>query len=359
MKRITPIVVLRLAAIGAVLLTLTAGFAFAAGWLSPDRLRPQDIVEFPADPRRPAPGLPACPRQGALHRGDLPGQRQRNGTFQGRGFHTRQRPRDRPALDRRRPALCPRRASRLPRHRAQPDPGERRAVADGDGRHADLRRRHAAGLPRLPARHRARSPDRPARPCANGGFPCPSSRDARLHGMDARRAIAVELRQRHLLQHQRLPLHRCGRRDPACPLVAGARDALRGARQEHAREPAAGLPVRRRRPAPAPRAAALAHDRHCRRAGRPGRRRHQALAGRPPAGRCRHAHDRSRHDRGGRCLPQYHIRSIDPAGRHGVLGRSAAGGALGRLFRLPDATGRRAGSAECRFEDPAIRGPRK
>ena len=267
MKRITPTVVLRLAAIGAVLLTLTAGFAFAAGWLSPDRLSPQDIVDSLQIHDGLHPGFRRAHAKGLCIAGTF--QANGNGTvlLQGRGFHPRQRPRDRPALDRRRPALCPRRAPRLPRHRAQPDPAERRAVADGDGRHADLRCRHAAGLPRLPARHRPRSPDRQARPCADGGFPCPSSRDTRLHGMDARRAIAVELRQRHLLQHQRLPLHQCGRRDPACPLVAGARDAVRGARQEHAREPAAGLPVRRCRPAPAPGAAALAHDRHCRRAG--------------------------------------------------------------------------------------------
>ena len=45
MKRISPTVVLRLAAIGAILLTLTAGFAFAAGWLSPQRLSPRDIVD--------------------------------------------------------------------------------------------------------------------------------------------------------------------------------------------------------------------------------------------------------------------------------------------------------------------------
>src|SRR6195256_976310 len=43
--RITPIVVLRLASIGVILLIVTAGFAFAAGWLSPDRLSPRDIVD--------------------------------------------------------------------------------------------------------------------------------------------------------------------------------------------------------------------------------------------------------------------------------------------------------------------------
>ena len=45
MRRITPTVILPLAAIGAILLTLTAGFAFAAGWLSPQRLSPRDIVD--------------------------------------------------------------------------------------------------------------------------------------------------------------------------------------------------------------------------------------------------------------------------------------------------------------------------
>jgi catalase len=44
-KRITATVVLRLAAIGVILLAVTAGFAFAAGWLSPDRLSPRDIVD--------------------------------------------------------------------------------------------------------------------------------------------------------------------------------------------------------------------------------------------------------------------------------------------------------------------------
>ncbi len=45
MNRITTTLLLRLALIGAILLTVTAGFAFAAGWLSPDRLSPPDIVD--------------------------------------------------------------------------------------------------------------------------------------------------------------------------------------------------------------------------------------------------------------------------------------------------------------------------
>jgi len=44
-KRITPTVVVRLAAIGVILLTVTAGFAFVAGWLSPDRLSPPYVVD--------------------------------------------------------------------------------------------------------------------------------------------------------------------------------------------------------------------------------------------------------------------------------------------------------------------------
>lgn len=45
MNRITPTLIVRLALIGAILLAITAGFAFAAGWLSPDRLRPPDIAD--------------------------------------------------------------------------------------------------------------------------------------------------------------------------------------------------------------------------------------------------------------------------------------------------------------------------
>lgn len=45
MNRITSTVLLRLALIGIIILAFTAGFAFAAGWLSPDRLGPADIVD--------------------------------------------------------------------------------------------------------------------------------------------------------------------------------------------------------------------------------------------------------------------------------------------------------------------------
>jgi catalase len=45
MSRSTPAILLRLASIGLVLLTVTAGFAFAAGWLSADRLSPPDIID--------------------------------------------------------------------------------------------------------------------------------------------------------------------------------------------------------------------------------------------------------------------------------------------------------------------------
>ena len=45
MNRITSTVLLRLALIGIIILAFTAGFAFAAGWLSPDRLSPADIVD--------------------------------------------------------------------------------------------------------------------------------------------------------------------------------------------------------------------------------------------------------------------------------------------------------------------------
>ena len=45
MNRITSTVLLRLALIGIIILVFTAGFAFAAGWLSPDRLSPADIVD--------------------------------------------------------------------------------------------------------------------------------------------------------------------------------------------------------------------------------------------------------------------------------------------------------------------------
>ena len=45
MNPITSTLLVRLALIGVILLTVTAGFAFAAGWLSPDRLGPADIVD--------------------------------------------------------------------------------------------------------------------------------------------------------------------------------------------------------------------------------------------------------------------------------------------------------------------------
>jgi catalase len=44
-NRITSTVLLRLALIGIIILAFTAGFAFAAGWLSLDRLSPADIVD--------------------------------------------------------------------------------------------------------------------------------------------------------------------------------------------------------------------------------------------------------------------------------------------------------------------------
>ena len=46
MNCVTSILLLRLALIGVILLIFTAGFAFAAGWLSPHRLSPADIVDF-------------------------------------------------------------------------------------------------------------------------------------------------------------------------------------------------------------------------------------------------------------------------------------------------------------------------
>jgi catalase len=353
-KRVTPTLVIRLAAIGVILLAVTAGFAFAAGWLSPDRLSPRDIVDslqihdglHPGFRRAHAKGL--CIEGRFLANG--------NGTALSKaGVFT---PGDVPVI------------GRLSTGGGLPYAPDGRLVF------------HAIALSLTQAngeQWRMAMDDTPiffvATPQAFRDFQLATAPDPETGKPDPVRTADF------LAHHPETRAFMEWMRDAPLPssFANGTYYSINAFRFTNAagetrfvrwslvpetpftaldKSTLASVPpnflfddvVQRLRQGPlrwhmvvtvaAP--------------GDPvdGRRRHQALAVRPPAGRCRHAYNRSRHDRRGRRLPQYHVRPLDPAGRHGVLGRPAAGCALGRICRLPDAAGRRAGGAECRFKRP-------
>ncbi len=294
---------------------------------------------------RAASRLPAQPRQGDVRRGPLHGQRRGRAPLEGGRVRGGTRDAGRGAGGAgRRSALRGRRR----RHRAQPRPplraAGRRRVAHRHEQHPGLSGAHTRGLLRAAPRGQARSGHRQAGSGAPEGLLRGPSGEREGRRADQGADRDRGLRRQHLLEPQRLPVRRRGRRRPAGALGPRPRPDAGGRGRTGRRE----RPVRRARRAAGPGPPALAPDRHARPGRRPDRRRDAALAGRPRDGGCRHP-DAHGGDAGGRRqLPRRQLRSAGAAGRHRAERRPAAERPVGGLRAIRHPPVRRGQDPECR-----------